>query len=59
MPSPLDRNEIEKLIEDLQELLDRIRQGEFDSSSGMLLRIEGAVKALEVVIGQVDPSDIV
>jgi hypothetical protein len=55
----LNRNEIEKLIEDLQELLDRIRQGEFDSSSGMLLRIEGAVKALEIVLGDADPSDLV
>lgn len=59
MPSPLTRMETLKLIEDLQELLDRLRRGDFEASSGMVLRIEGAVKALEIVLGQADASDLV
>jgi len=59
MPSPLTQVETLKLIEDLQELLDRLRRGDFEASSGMVLRIEGAVKALEIVLGQADPSDFV
>ena len=59
MPSPLTRMETLKLIEDLQELLDRLRRGDFEASSGMVLRIEGAVKALEIVLGQADASDFV
>jgi hypothetical protein len=57
--SPLTRNETKALIEDLRELLERLRQGEFDASGGMLLRIEGAVNALQIVLGEADRSDFV
>ena len=57
MAQPLTREQTKALIEDLQELLNRIRLGDLDSSSGMFLRIEGAVKALEIVLGEADRSD--
>ena len=59
MTSPLTAKQTQALIEDLQELLDRLRQGEFEASSGMLLRIEGAVNALRIVVGEGDRSDLV
>jgi hypothetical protein len=46
-------------MEDLQELLDRLLLGDLDASNGMLLRIEGAVKALQIVLGEADRSDLV
>jgi hypothetical protein len=59
MPSPLSREELTALITDLQELLARIQTGEFEAGSGMLLRIEGAVAALQIVQGDADHSDLV
>ena len=59
MASQLTRKQIKALIQDLEELLGRLRLGDFDASSGMLLRIEGAVNALKVVIGEGDRSDLV
>ena len=59
VPSPLTRNETKALVRDLQELLERLRASDFDASAGMLLRIEGAVKALQIVLGDADRSDLV
>lgn len=59
MASPLTRNEIRALIDDLEELLSQLQRGELDASNGMLLRIEGAVKALQIVLGEADRSDLV
>jgi hypothetical protein len=56
---PLTREQTKALIEDLQGLLDRLQNGDLDASSGMLLRIEGAVEALEIVLGEADDSDYV
>lgn len=59
MAQPLTREQTKALIEDLQGLLDRLQNGDLDASSGMLLRIEGAVEALEIVLGEADDSDYV
>jgi len=56
---PLTREQTKVLVKDLQELLDRLRLGELDASNGMLLRIEGAITAIEVVLGEADRSDLV
>jgi len=52
--SPLTLDETKALLADLQELLNRLRHGELAASSGMLLRIEGAVKVLQIVVGDTD-----
>lgn len=59
MAQPLTREQTKALMEDLQELLDRLLLGDLDASNGMLLRIEGAVKALQIVLGEADRSDLV
>ena len=59
MAQPLTREQTKVLVKDLQELLDRLRLGELDASNGMLLRIEGAITAIEVVLGEADRSDLV
>lgn len=57
MASPLTRRETEALVKDLEELLARLRDGDFEASAGMSLRIEGAVTALHIVLGKADHAD--
>jgi hypothetical protein len=59
MSKPLTRSQTEALAKDLQALLDRLNDGDFDASVGMLLRIEGAVKALQIILGEADSTDLV
>ena len=59
MAQPLTKKQTKALTEDLQELLDLLRMSRLDASSGMVLRIEGAVKALQIVLGEAERSDLV
>lgn len=59
MAKPLTRSQTAALANDLQVLLDRLKDHDLEASTGMLLRIEGAVKALQIVLGEVDPSELV
>ena len=61
MASPLTRSQTAALAKDLQALLDRVKPGDLEASTGMMLRIEGAVKALQIVLGEgeVEELDIV
>jgi ElaB/YqjD/DUF883 family membrane-anchored ribosome-binding protein len=57
--SPLTRNEIRELIDDLEELLKSIGRGELDASNGTLLRIEGAINVLRIVLGEGEGSGLI
>jgi hypothetical protein len=59
MAKPLTRSQTVALAKDLQVLLDRLKDHDLEASTGMLLRIEGAVKALQIVLGEADPSELV
>jgi hypothetical protein len=59
MAKPLTRSQTAALAKNLQELLDGSMKGNLEASAGMLLRIEGAVKALQIVLGEADASDLV
>jgi hypothetical protein len=59
MAKPLTRSQTVALAKDLQALLDRLKDHDLETSTGMLLRIEGAVKALQIVLGEADPSEFV
>lgn len=59
MASPLTRRETKALVKDLEELLERLRSGDLEASAGTLLRLQGAVTALHVVLGEADHSDLV
>ena len=59
MAKPLTRSQTVALVKDLEELLDRSRRGDFEASAGTLLRLEGAVKALKIVLGEADPTELV
>jgi hypothetical protein len=59
MAKPLTKSQTHALVKDLRELLDRSKKGELEASAGTLLRLEGAVKALEIVLGESDPSSLV
>ncbi len=59
MAKPLTRSQTAALARDLQTLLDRLRDQDLEGSTGMMLRIEGAVKALQIVLGEADPSELV
>ena len=58
MARPLTRLETTRLVRELQSLLNLIEIGELDASSGMVHRIEGAIKALQVVLGEAEESDL-
>ena len=59
MAKPLTRSQTVALAKDLQALLDRLKDRDLEASTGMLPRIEGAVKALQIVLGEADPSELV
>ena len=59
MGKPLTRSQTATLASDLQNLLDRLREGDLEASTGMMLRIEGAVKALQIALGEADRSELV
>lgn len=59
MASSLTRRETKALVKDLEELLERLRSGDLEASAGTLLRLQGAVMALHVVLGEADHSDLV
>jgi hypothetical protein len=59
MAKPLTKSQTEALAKDLQALLNRLKDGDLEASTGMMLRIEGAVKALQIVLGEADPSELV
>jgi hypothetical protein len=58
MGSPLTRNQTADLAKDLQALLDQVKQGDFEVTAGMMLRIEGAVKALQIVLGEANVGEL-
>lgn len=59
MGSPLTRSETKALARDLQALLERLQEGDLEASTGMFIRIEGAVKAIQVVLAEAEPSDLI
>jgi hypothetical protein len=59
MASPLTRSQTAALAKDLQALLHQLDEGDLEASTGMMLRIEGAVKALQIVLGEANRSDLV
>jgi hypothetical protein len=52
MPRRLSNQETRKLADDLAGLLDRIQAGELDASIAMTYRVEGALTALQAVLGE-------
>jgi hypothetical protein len=50
-PKPLTRSEVADLTRSLQALLDAIHNDELTASTATTYRLEGAVKALEAVLG--------
>lgn len=58
MASPLTRSQTAALAKDFQALLDQVKQGDFEASTGMMLRIEGAVKALQIVLGEAEVHEL-
>jgi hypothetical protein len=52
MPRRLTNEEIRKLAEALAGLLNRIRTGELVASTAMSYRLEGALTALQAVLGE-------
>src|ERR1039458_1436534 len=58
MASPLTRSQTAALAKDLQALLDRVKPGDLEASAGMMLRIEGAVKALQIVLGEAEVKEL-
>ncbi|HVA07822.1 MAG TPA: hypothetical protein VNG12_13870 [Acidimicrobiales bacterium] len=52
MPRSLSRSEIEQLAASIDSLLDRIRAGELEASTANTYRLEGAVVALRVALGE-------
>jgi predicted trehalose synthase len=59
MATPLTRSQTAALTRDLQALLERLKDRELEASTGILLRIEGAVKALQIVLGEADLTELV
>lgn len=51
VPRALSRSDIASLAESLAKLLAFVRSGEMDASVAMTYRIEGAVVALQAVLG--------
>jgi hypothetical protein len=58
MATPLTRTETATLAEVLQALLDRVEEGDLRSTAGTVQRIEGAIKALEIVLGEAELSEL-
>jgi hypothetical protein len=52
MAKPLTRSQTAALAKNLQELFDRSMKCDLEASAGMLLRIVGAVKALQIVLAK-------
>jgi hypothetical protein len=50
-PRPLTRQEVSDLAGSLQALLDAIERDEMTAATAMTYRLEGAVAALEAVLG--------
>ena len=51
MGKPLSRVEVAALADDLRKMLASIEAGDLDATTAMRHRIEGALAALEVVLG--------
>ena len=51
-PRPLTHSEIAELADRLRGLLDMVDNGELSATTGMTYRLQGAVTALDAVVGQ-------
>ena len=58
MARPLTRKQTAELADVLQALLDRVEEGDLVASIDAIRRIEGAKKALKVVLGESDVSEL-
>ena len=58
MARPLTRIQTAELANVLQALLDRAQKGDLIASNASLRRIEGAVKALQIVLGEAELSEL-
>ena len=56
MASPMTHTEMRKLAEQLRRLLSAVALGELAASAGTTARIEGAIVAIKVVLGEHSPD---
>lgn len=58
MAKPFTRTQVEALVSDLQRLMDQVDAGDLDATIAMRHRIEGAVSALKVALGEAELTAI-